>query len=444
MKGRTSIALLLICLMGTSLAIAGAVTGSRNKCFPVVLRYDARASVTELSIYGPYTYNDHRRHCSLAISQVSANGGSAYARVGNNYPPYRSCVSKWNAIAGQGYRIPETAPSDSFGVSKGDNGETVTFDSAGHSIVLSDFYGSISATHGTNYGSTLLYVVWVPDSQTDSVINENEVLSRSKVSIEFGQLVTDGIFSSSDFNVTIVPDSTGLLADFTVTPVSSLSKVIDIDTSVSLDSVAVTVFCEGGYGAFHEEDIILPEEWTLGLNMLIEGMYDPNADRMIAGDTVKAFMRDHLAPYEILDSAAGVLDSSGYAYFRFRRETPSYPTCCKLLTVKHRNSVETWSAGPIDNGSHDLAYDFTHYASSAFGNNLVQADNSPPRFAVYSGDIDQDGAIDGTDVGAIDNDAANFTGGYVVTDLTGDLFVDGTDFLIADNNAANFIGVIRP
>ena len=434
MRGRTIISILLICLLGSSLATGGAVTGSRNKCFPVVLRYDARASVTVLSIYGPYTYNDPRRHCSLAISYVAANGGSAYARVGNSYPPYRSCVSKWNAIAGHGYRIPEIAPPDSFGVSKGDNGETVTFDSAGHSVVLSDFYGSISATHGTNYGSTLLYVVWVPDSQTDSVINQNES----------GQLITDGIFSLSDFNVAIVPDSTGLLADFTVTPVGALSKVINIDTSISLDSVAVTVFCEGGYGAFHEEDIILPEEWTLGLNMLIEGMYDPNADRMIAGDTVKAFMRDHLAPYEILDSAAGVLDSSGYAYFRFRRETPSYPTCCKLLTVKHRNSVETWSAGPIDNGSHDLAYDFTHYASSAFGNNLVMADNSPPRFAVYSGDIDQDGAIDGTDVSAIDNDAASFTGGYVVTDLTGDLFVDGTDFLIADNNAANFIGVIRP
>ncbi|MBX7041547.1 MAG: hypothetical protein K1X85_01490 [Ignavibacteria bacterium] len=444
MKGRTPIALLLSCLVASSLANAGAVTGSRNKCFPVVLRYDARASVTVLSIYGPYTYNDPRRHCSLAISQVSANGGSAYARVGNNYPPYRSCVSKWNAIAGQGYRIPETAPPDSFGVSKGDNGETVTFDSAGHSIVLSDLYGSISATLGTNYGSTLLYVVWVPDSQTDSVINENEVLSRSKVSIESGQLVTDGIFSSTDFDVTIVPDSTGLLADFTVTPVSSLSKVINIDTSVSLDSVAVTVFCEGGYGAFHEEDIILPEEWTLSLSMFIEGMYVPDANRMTAGDTVTAFLRDHLPPYEILDSAVTLLDSSGNAFFRFHRDSPSYPSCCKLLTVKHRNSVETWSAGPIDNGSHDLVYDLTHSASSAFGNNLVQVDNSPPRFAVYSGDTDGDGAIDGSDVSAVDNDAANFSGGYLVTDLTGDRFVDGTDFLIADNNAANFIGVIRP
>ncbi|MBK9225921.1 MAG: hypothetical protein IPL67_02355 [Ignavibacteria bacterium] len=44
----------------------------------------------------------------------------------------------------------------------------------------------------------------------------------------------------------------------------------------------------------------------------------------------------------------------------------------------------------------------------------------------------------------IDNDASNFVGGYVVTDLTGDDFVDGTDFAIADNNAANFVSVVRP
>jgi len=65
-------------------------------------------------------------------------------------------------------------------------------------------------------------------------------------------------------------------------------------------------------------------------------------------------------------------------------------------------------------------------------------------FAFYSGDVNQDGTIDATDISMIDNDAANFVSGYVVTDLTGDDFVDGTDFVIADNNAAIFVSVIRP
>jgi hypothetical protein len=63
---------------------------------------------------------------------------------------------------------------------------------------------------------------------------------------------------------------------------------------------------------------------------------------------------------------------------------------------------------------------------------------------MYSGDVNQDGVVDATDVSAIANDASNFIVGYVLSDLTGDNFVDGSDFAIADNNAANFVSVIRP
>jgi hypothetical protein len=91
-----------------------------------------------------------------------------------------------------------------------------------------------------------------------------------------------------------------------------------------------------------------------------------------------------------------------------------------------------------------LSYDFTTTASQAFGSNMIQVDASPVRFAIFGGDVNQDGTVDATDVSTIDNDASNFISGYVVTDLTGDDFVDGTDFSIADNNAANFVSVVRP
>ena len=61
-----------------------------------------------------------------------------------------------------------------------------------------------------------------------------------------------------------------------------------------------------------------------------------------------------------------------------------------------------------------------------------------------AGDVNRDGTIDATDDSTIDNDADNFTGGYIVTDLTDDNFVDGTDFAIADSNEANFVSVVRP
>ena len=77
-------------------------------------------------------------------------------------------------------------------------------------------------------------------------------------------------------------------------------------------------------------------------------------------------------------------------------------------------------------------------------NNLRQVDNSPVRHALYSGDVNQDGTIDGSDLSAIDNDAALFSSGYIVTDLNGDNLVDASDLLIADNNAAAFVTAMLP
>ncbi|MEO6695111.1 MAG: dockerin type I domain-containing protein, partial [Ignavibacteria bacterium] len=87
---------------------------------------------------------------------------------------------------------------------------------------------------------------------------------------------------------------------------------------------------------------------------------------------------------------------------------------------------------------------FTTAAAKAFGDNMKQVDLSPIRFGIYSGDVNQDGVIDGSDAALIDNDAANFATGYRVTDLNGDQVIDGSDASIVDNNAANFVSKITP
>lgn len=67
------------------------------------------------------------------------------------------------------------------------------------------------------------------------------------------------------------------------------------------------------------------------------------------------------------------------------------------------------------------------------------------KWCIFSGDVDQDETIDGTDLQEIDNDALAFVFGQLLrTDLNGDQFVDGGDYIIADNNAANFVSVIKP
>lgn len=91
-----------------------------------------------------------------------------------------------------------------------------------------------------------------------------------------------------------------------------------------------------------------------------------------------------------------------------------------------------------------IDYDFTSSASQAYGNNMIQVDASPVRFAIYSGDVNQDGTVDATDALAIDNDASNFLTGYVNSDVNGDEIVDASDALLVDNNASNFVSAVTP
>ncbi|MBK9333501.1 MAG: hypothetical protein IPM96_14145 [Ignavibacteria bacterium] len=92
--------------------------------------------------------------------------------------------------------------------------------------------------------------------------------------------------------------------------------------------------------------------------------------------------------------------------------------------------------------NHDkVYYDFTKSNEQAFGNNLIQAGKV---WCIYSGDINQDGVIDGSDQGIVDNDIFNFASGYIPSDLNGDLIVDAADAVFTENNGVNFISIIRP
>ena len=116
------------------------------------------------------------------------------------------------------------------------------------------------------------------------------------------------------------------------------------------------------------------------------------------------------------------------------------------LQLKHRNSIETWSSVPVvfDPLTSQLEYDFRGSASQAFGNNMALVDNSPIRYGIYSGDVNQDDNIDLTDVITISNDASVFSAGYINTDVNGDLITDLTDIVITFNNATDFVTAVIP
>ncbi len=179
---------------------------------------------------------------------------------------------------------------------------------------------------------------------------------------------------------------------------------------------------------------------VLNLTMLVQGFYNPTANTMVQ-DTARVYLRNSTAPFAIVDSAKAQLSSAGAGFFSFANAVNGVNY---YLQLKHRNSLETWSKTVQTFAGNSLTYNFTTANTQAYGNNMKQVDASPIRFAIFGGDVNQDGTVDATDLSAIDNAASVFVSGYVVTDLTGDNFVDGTDFAIADNNAATFVSLVRP
>lgn len=176
---------------------------------------------------------------------------------------------------------------------------------------------------------------------------------------------------------------------------------------------------------------------TLNLTMLIQGFYDDNIDAMVS-DTVRVYLRSSSSPYAVVDSAKAYMSSSGAGVFTFSNVSDGTPY---YIQLKHRNLIETWSDSARSFVSSSLTFNFTTAAGKAYGDNMILKGT---KYCAYNGDVNQDGTVDLTDLGLIDNDAYNFVGGYVDTDLNGDDFVDLTDLGIGDNNAYNFVNAIYP
>ncbi len=179
---------------------------------------------------------------------------------------------------------------------------------------------------------------------------------------------------------------------------------------------------------------------AISINSIIEGLYNPQINRLNRKDTLTIELRKQLPPYDLFMSQKTTLDSlnfSSYITFStFLVYDPGY-----YIAIKHFNSIETWTKMPSLYGSLLNYYNFIDSAQSAFGNNLKLVGT---KYTMYSGDVNQDGVIDVQDFATIDNDTYNFTTGrFIPSDLNGDNHVDALDMTIADNNNI-YISVIRP
>lgn len=176
--------------------------------------------------------------------------------------------------------------------------------------------------------------------------------------------------------------------------------------------------------------------YQMHLTALIEGFFNGTT---MASDTVAVELRSSSSPYNLVVTKKITLDASGFGTTSLSSllDAASY-----YIVVKHRNSIETWSSTPQAFVNGILNYDFTIDRSKAYGNNLVR---KGMKWCIYSGDVNQDGIVDLTDVNLIVNDANLYTtGSYLNTDLNADTWADLSDILIAVNNSVIYVSKQTP
>lgn len=188
------------------------------------------------------------------------------------------------------------------------------------------------------------------------------------------------------------------------------------------------------------------DESNLHLKLFLQGFYTGNTQMapalmnqgLPAGETICDTITVSLydANLNLFGQAKTLLNTDGTALLGFQNINGSY-----YIVVEHRNTISTWSTSPVT-FLYETWYDFTTSSTQAFGDNQVNVEGMI--WAHYSGDINQDGVVDGLDYNDWETDNNNFGAGYLATDLNGDGIVDGLDFLLWEVNNNNFVGVITP
>ncbi|MEO5673527.1 MAG: integrin alpha, partial [Chitinophagales bacterium] len=194
---------------------------------------------------------------------------------------------------------------------------------------------------------------------------------------------------------------------------------------------------EGGAFVYYGAPAIFK---VLTLRTYIQGFYN-NYSNLMAQDTFKVFLMETFSPFSTVDSAVAIINPSGIAVLNFSNAENGVDYFIKL---KHRNSIETWSSRGkrFENGL--MNYDFASDSRQAFGHNMPQVDESPVAFAIYVGDVNQDGFINLIDILAVSNNSSEFINGYVITDLNGDNLTNLHDIIAVYNNSNTFVAGIHP
>ncbi len=184
---------------------------------------------------------------------------------------------------------------------------------------------------------------------------------------------------------------------------------------------------------------------TVNLTVFIEGLYNGNGTMKTVTalgqpgvcDTITLELADISGAHAVLHQNKALLQTNGNAQFTF---PPGVTGNSYYFVVKHRNSLESWSSSPILINSSTFSYQFNDVQGKVLGNN--QKNLNDGNYALLSGDVDQNGLINLTDLNLLTQQIQLFNSGYLPADLNGDSIIESSDFSLIENNLLK--SVVRP
>ncbi len=377
-------------------------------------RYQAYAALVDITV--PNICEDFSCNKDTGSTVLPVNTGNFFEQFsGTNYWNRRSTASAYNIGAG-------SARFNSWSASGG----TI------QSLISYQFPSAPASTYIT---FDVAYAPW-SGGNVDSLIIETS--SNSGTSYTILQRLWGGLGAAAGpLNTVFVGGG-----QFTPTGGQWRPRIYSIPAGTN----KIKLRARSGFGNDIWIDNICVQ--TLGtvansIGLASEGMFIPSNPYWRLLDTVKVYYARTDFPNVVVDSAISVAGSNAVVdNLMFNRALSG--TYYKI--VKHRNMLETWSNVGVSftRGSGSSHYNFIQPDGQAYGNNQAVVSTSPFYRGMYSGDIDQNGFIDLSDVTLVYNDATLFVTGYKKTDVTGDNITDLNDLVITYNNSSSFRTVVRP
>jgi len=190
---------------------------------------------------------------------------------------------------------------------------------------------------------------------------------------------------------------------------------------------------------------------TLNVTVFLEGLYNgaggmnPVQDEL--GDKWSATIADKIT-IELHNSSIPSITEATFT----NQDLSTNGTCSVnipfnigdsyYIVIKHRNSIQTWSAIPMAFNTSVINYNFSIAASQAYADNQKQL--APGLFGLFVGDVNQDEVIDLSDLVDMDVDLTIGTVAYTVYDLNGDGVVDLSDLVAIDESLTNGVVSMYP